>query len=215
MSEYPTRKVSPFVLPFGGGRRQSAWGRSPVAPGMVPINALRTHNVMLDPTSAGAGMEEFRENMEQGSAVAALPQRMAMLWNKRQDDGSFRGPGASAAEVAAAVAATGQVYGFIAERTLTPQNTAEAEAMHAALTMLFEPGLEVDEQPITREVPGGAELEPVAAELLSAYEERVQAVLDQGLATRGVGMAKALVEVSLQQRKTLGILRRGPFGSES
>lgn len=215
MSEYPTRKVSPFVLPFGGGRRQNAWGRSPVAPGMVPINALRTHNVMLDPASAGEGMEEFRENMERGAPTPVLPQRMAMLWNKRQDDGSFRGPGASAAEVAAAVAATGQIYDFVAERTLVPQNVEEAEAMRAAMEALFEPGLEVDPQPITREVPGGAELEPVTAELLNAYEERVQAVLDQGLATRGVGMAKALVEVSLQQRKTLNILRRGPFGADS
>ncbi len=215
MSEYPTRKVSPFVLPFGGGRRQSAWGRSPVAPGMVPINALRTHNVTLDPESAGEGMEELRENMARGESTPVLPQRMAMLWNKRQDDGSFRGATASAAEVAAAVAATGQVYSFVAERTLTPQYPEEAEAMQAVLEQLFEPGLEIEPEPITRSVPGGAQLEPVNAELLNAYGERVQAVMGQGLATRGVGMAKALVEVSLQQRKMFKVLERGPFGIDS
>lgn len=215
MSEYPTRKVSPFVLPFGGGRRASAWGRSPVAPGMVPINALRSHQYPLDPAVAQEGVAEFRENMERGEPIPQLPQRMAFLWNKRQDDGSFRGPGASAAEVAAAVATAGQIYGFVAERTLTPQYPEEAEAMRNAMEILFEPGLEIEPEPITREVPGGAQLEPTSAELLDAYGERVQAVLDQGLATRGVGMAKALVEVSLQQRKFFKVLERGPFGSES
>ncbi len=215
MSEYPTRKISPFVLPFGGGRRASAWGRSPVAPGMVPINALRTHQYPLDPNVAAEGIEEFRENMERGEPTPVLPQRMAFLWNKRQDNGTFRGATASAAEVAAAVAATGQIYGFVAERTLTPQNPEELEAARNALELLFEPGLEVDPQPITREVPGGAELEPVNADLLDAYEERVREVMGQGLATRGVGMAKALVEVSLQQRKLYRVLERGPFGGDS
>lgn len=215
MSQYDTRKVSPFVLPFGGGRRASAWGRSPVAPGMIPINALRTHQYPLDPAIAAEGMIEERENMASGTETPVLPQRMAFLWNKRQDNGTFRGATASAAEVAAAVAATGQIYSFVAERTLTPQYPEELEAARNALEILFEPGLEVEPEPITREVPGGAELEPTSAELLEAYGERVRAVMGQGVATRAVGMAKALVEVSLQQRKQFRILERGPFGGES
>lgn len=215
MSQYPTRKTSPFVLPFGGGRRASAWGRSPVAPGMIPINALRTHQYPLDPAVAAEGIEEERENMATGTEVPVLPQRMAMLWNKRQDDGSFRSATASAAEVAAAVAASGQIYDFVSERTLTPQYPEELQAAKEALELLFEPGFEVEPEPITREVPGGAELEPFPSQLLDAYDERVRQVMGQGVATRAVGMAKALVEVSLQQRKTFNILRRGPFGVDS
>lgn len=206
----PRPRVSPFVLPLGM-RRRNAYGRLPMDPGLLPMNLLRAHLYPGNEQAVQEGVAELRANIAAGSAVAQLPQRMAFQWHKpvnENGDGPGRDPRASAASVAAAVAAQGRIATFVHEQVVTPQDPREAEMRAYVQQQLFAQHVTGGDTVPTDPARQTAQTwRPTDSAILDAYGDAATVVAENRASRRGGYIGKALSEIAAQSSKVLGMVR--------
>jgi len=205
----PRPRVSPFVLPLGG-RRRNAYGKIPMDPGLLPMNLLRAHLYPGNEAAIAEGIEELRQNINRGAAIPQLPQRMAWQHNKldpSSPDGR-RDPRASAISVARAIAETGRLTSVSHEITVSPRDATDAAMRAQVQQQLFArhvtPGDTVPTDPARQTAQTTM---PTDGQLLSAYGAAQGMVVQNAVDRRQTFVGRAMAEVNAQTRKVLGMLR--------
>lgn len=217
------RRRPPFPPPAGapyGVVRRNAFGRTPIQPGLLPMNLMRSHLYPGQGDEVAEGLREFDQALARGELPPQLPQRLSFQWNTpKNGDSTVTDPGggpskptASAASLAAAVAWAGGVGKLRHEVTFVPTHPAdieEAEAIRASLQLLsdakpmLEPGVSRGANKL-----GLDDAMPTDEEMLAAYDQAQGIVRGQAVDRRATFITRAMRELAYQGKKVLSPLMR-------